>query len=375
MNGWRFALFLTMALGIWALLHLYVFQRIATVPWVHQHLPGPSLALIAALLWASYPLARLLGARHWINIAQPLEYLAATWIGALFLLFAAFLTVDILTGAGLWLRAWVPTLRSGAILVAGVLSGLAIIQGLRPPVVRDYEVPLAGLPRQHDGLVLVAISDVHLGTLIHQDWLEKRIAQIRALNPDLIAIVGDLIDHRVDHVEVLLPVLQTLRAPLGVWAVTGNHEFYAGVDSSARLLEQAGYQVLRDRWARVAPGLMIAGVDDLTTRQQFGLAGGIEHFVTTPRPAGATILLSHTPWQAETVAKTGFGLMLSGHTHGGQIWPFNYLVGLRYRHVAGRYSIHGMSLIVCRGTGTWGPRMRLWQPSEILRITLRATGA
>ena len=89
------------------------------------------------------------------------------------------------------------------------------------------------------------------------------------------------------------------------------------------------------------------------------------------RPAGATILMSHTPWETEDAARDGVGLMLSGHTHNGQIWPFTYLVKLVYPRIYGNYKVGGMSLIVCRGTGTWGPRMRLWNRSELLRITLR----
>jgi hypothetical protein len=117
---------------------------------------------------------------------------------------------------------------------------------------------------------------------------------------------------------------------------------------------------------------VLAGVDDLTARQQFGDTVNPLQQVLTNRSPGAVILLSHSPWQAETAAALGAGLMLSGHTHGGQIWPFNYLVRLRYPLVDGRHQVAGMPVIVCRGTGTWGPRMRLWRPAEILRLTLRS---
>jgi hypothetical protein len=156
-----------------------------------------------------------------------------------------------------------------------------------------------------------------------------------------------------------------------VWAVTGNHEYYAGVEQCVRLFQDAGYNVLRDAWAEVTPGLVVAGVDDLTARRQFGRGDHPLERALTNRPSGATILLSHSPWQAEVAAKLGAGLMLSGHTHNGQIWPFSYLVRLRYPLLGGWYKIGSMPVIVCRGTGTWGPRMRLWQPGEIVRIKLR----
>jgi predicted MPP superfamily phosphohydrolase len=141
-----------------------------------------------------------------------------------------------------------------------------------------------------------------------------------------------------------------------------------------RLLEAAGFEVLRDRWSEVLPGLIVAGVDDLTARQQFGDGTGHVARALNGHLAGAVVLLSHSPLEATQAARAGVGLMLSGHTHAGQIWPFGYLVRLRYPLLAGRYDVDGMPVIVCRGTGTWGPPMRLWRRSEILRITLRSAG-
>ena len=120
--------------------------------------------------------------------------------------------------------------------------------------------------------------------------------------------------------------------------------------------------------------LLVAGVDDLTARRQFGRPDRPVAKALAGRPPGAVVLLSHSPLQADTAAAAGAGLMLSGHTHDGQIWPFRWLVRLSYPLLGGRYEVAGMPVIVCRGTGTWGPRMRLWRPSEIVRITLRAPG-
>jgi hypothetical protein len=220
-------------------------------------------------------------------------------------------------------------------------------------------------------LKLVAISDLHLGTLKGERWLKKLLGRVNGLKPDMVVIVGDLVDGNVRHVETLLPALSQLRSPLGVWAVTGNHEYYAGLEPSVKLMETAGYHLLRDRWVEAAPGLIIAGVDDLTAREQFGQSDDAIEKALTNRPPGVTILLSHSPLESKRASAAGVQLMLSGHTHGGQIWPFNFLVQLKYPLLAGRYEVDGMSLIVGRGTGTWGPPMRLWRPSEILCLTLR----
>ncbi len=369
--GSRFAIFLTTVLAIWAGMHGYVFWRLHSVPWVAAHVGRRGLLVIALLLWASYPLARILESRGLDGLAQPVEFLAAAWIGALFLLFAAFLVFDAVTLGG-WLvpghanqaRGWV------AVVVAG-LAVAALVQALRPPVLREYEVRLPGLPREHDGLTAVVISDLHLGTLLGRAWASDLIRRANDLQPDVVLVVGDVIDGNAGRVEPLLPTLQQLRAPLGVWAVTGNHEYYAGIEESVRLLERAGWTVLRDRAAAAAPGLVIAGVDDLTARSHLTDGAAVTRALAD-RPPGATIFLSHTPRDAKTAADAGAGLMLSGHTHNGQIWPFSLLVRLRYPLLGGRYEQHGMPVIVCRGTGTWGPRMRLWRPSEFLRITLRA---
>ncbi len=370
----RLAVFLTVVLSIWSAMHGYVFWRLASVPWVAGHVSSSIVIGAAVVLAASFPVARLLHARGAARIGRPLEFLAANWVGVVFLLLVALLAVDLATLGGCLFAETAPSIRGWAVIAALLLSAIGFVQGFRSPVVTEHEVRLAGLPKERDGLVLVAISDLHLGTLIGEPWMRRLIGRVTRLKPDVVAIAGDLVDSEVGGLERLVPALQTLRAPLGVWAVTGNHEYYAGLDRSVALFEAAGYRVLRDCAAEVAPGLVLAGVDDLGARRQFGGRNdqAIERALAQ-RPPGAVILLSHSPLQAAKAAALGVGLMLSGHTHGGQVWPFNYLVRLSNPLVGGRYEIDGMTVIVGRGTGTWGPRMRLWQPSEILKITLRAS--
>ena len=371
MNGGRFVSFITLVLTVWALMHWYVFWRLGTIPWITAHCSHGSLVFVALGLGLSYPLARTLNARKLEVVGAPLEFAAAVWMGALFLMLAALLVVDLVTLGGWLFPEVAPTLRGAAVVVAGILALIGIVQGARAPVVRDYEVRLAGLPPERDGTTLVAVSDLHLGTLKGARWLTNLLGRIHGLKPDLVVIVGDLVDGNVRHVETLLPGLRQLRAPLGVWAVTGNHEDYAGLEPSVRLLEAAGYQLLRDRWAEAAPGLILAGVDDLTAREQFGPGEAAVAKALADRPAGATILLSHSPLAVQPAAAAGAGLMLSGHTHAGQLWPFNFLVRIKYPFLVGRYEVAGMTLIVSRGAGTWGPPMRLWRPGEILRLKLR----
>jgi hypothetical protein len=350
-------------LGLWTLAHGYVVWRLWSVPWVARRVPRWLLVALAAVLWVSFLVSRTLG---------PLEFIGMDWLAILFLIFACLLTADIVTGFGFFLPRLAPRLRGWALVAGAVLSAIALVQGMRPPVVRDYTVRLSGLPVAQDSTVVVVISDLHLGTLLGERWLAARIAQVEALRPDLVVALGDIVEGHGGTESTMVAGLRRLSAPLGVWAVTGNHEFRGGRGLGTGPLEAAGFTVLHDRWAEVRPGLVLAGVDDLTSRRRSGLGSGAVERSLAGRPRGAAVLLSHTPWQAEAAAKAGAGLMLAAHTHGGQIWPFNYLSATRYPLQAGPYVVDGMPVIVCRGTGTWGPRMRLWRPSEILRITLRA---
>jgi uncharacterized protein len=358
-------------LVVWTAMHVYVFSRASSVPFIKSHLPHGLLIGLAVFLWTSYILGRSLTHNGLPGIGSVFEHIGAAWIGLLFLLLVCMLAVDVATGFGFLFRSVVPMLR-GLALVAGVLLAIvASAQALRAPVVREYEVRMQNLAAENEGMVVVAASDTHVGALLGLAWLQDRVAQVQALKPDLILLLGDIVEGDEASQRKLLPGLRGFSAPMGVWAVTGNHEYYAGVDHCVAVLEQAGIHVLRDRWTELRPGLILAGVDDLTTRRRTTKNKDLVTPALAGRPASATILMSHTPWEVEDAARDGVGLMLSGHTHNGQIWPFTYLVKLVYPRIYGDYKVGGMTLIVCRGTGTWGPRMRLWRRSELLRITLR----
>jgi uncharacterized protein len=368
---WRFVLFIAIVLTVWTGMHAYVLWRLW--PLLPGWLGRRALLGSFAGLWVLYPLGRILVHFGFARAGAFVQALGAAWMGALFLVLACLLLADLATGFGRLLPGHTSTLRLGALAAAGLLSLAALVQGLRAPVVSEVEVRLASLPQALDGTVVVQLSDLHLGGILGRAWLERRVAQVRALRPDLIAVTGDLVDGDVEEVESLLPSLQKLRAPLGVWAVTGNHEFYAGVDRCVGLMERAGFTVLRDRAQEAAPGLVLAGVDDLTARRQFKLDGDPVGRALGSHRGETTIYLCHSPLQAEQAAGLGASLMLSGHTHAGQLWPFGYLVRIAYPRIDGRYNLGGMVLLVCRGTGTWGPPMRLFRPSEILQVTLRTS--
>jgi uncharacterized protein len=356
------------------LMHVYVFWRAATVPAFARRVPRRLLIAAGLLLWIGFVAARMLGHESSTEVARLLEAAGMTWVGILFLIFAAMLATDVVTGFGLLFPQRAPVLRGWALLAGVMLAAFALVQGYRPPVIERYEVELAGLPRELDGLVVAGISDLHLGRQHDAAQLADVVARVRTARPDLTVLVGDIFEGHGTIAPELPAILRGLVAPLGVWGVLGNHEFFGSARRSVRMNGEANAKVLRNRWVQLAPGLVLAGIDDLTAARRDGVTISLPRALAG-RPAGATILLSHTPWQAETAAREGVGLMLSAHTHGGQIWPFSYLVRLVYPRIEGRYEVEGMTLIVCRGTGTWGTRMRLWRPGEIALITLRSPAA
>jgi len=338
---------------------------------VSRHVSLNVLIGIGVLLWAIFFIGRVYGHGGSGALAAITEFFGMLWMGVLFLLFIPVLTTDLITLFGLLMPRIAPSIRGWALVAGAVLSIIALVQGLRPPVVQRYEVRLPDLPPAMDETVIVAMSDLHLGALIGKRWLAARVAQVRKERPDLVVFLGDLFEGHGPPEDELLSILRSLSAPLGVWAVPGNHEFYGGRNRSMHMIDATGIQLLRNRRVELRPGFILAGVDDLTAKSRAGQGGDFISQVLAGRPRGATILFSHTPWQTEKAALAGASLMLCGHTHGGQIWPFGYLVRRTYPLLAGRYEVSGMPVIVSRGAGTWGPRMRLWHPGEILRVTLR----
>jgi predicted MPP superfamily phosphohydrolase len=223
-----------------------------------------------------------------------------------------------------------------------------------------------------DGFRIVQLSDVHVGQTIGKGFIEALVAQVNALQPDLIAITGDLVDGSVEHLADAVAPLAGLKARHGVFFVTGNHEYYSGVAEWLPFLTGLGIRVLRNE--RVAVGhdgmaFDLAGVDDW-------LADGLGHGPDLPKalagrdPDRPVVLLAHQPRAIFEAARLGVALQLSGHTHGGQIFPFNFLVGLQQPYVSGLHRHGDCQIYVSRGTGYWGPPMRVGAPAEVTCIAL-----
>ena len=364
-----FGIVLTLAVTF---MHVYVFFRTGTLPVVKRCVPPQVIITAGVALWLVFVAGRTAGRTENGIFSYSLELCGMTWMGVLFILFMLILAADLVTGFGFMLPRANSMLR-GTALGAGLLfSIIGLYQGLRQPVVRHYEVSVPGLGRNLEGKTIVAVSDLHIESALRKDRLSGVADKIRSLKPDMVVFAGDIFDGHGTPDREIQNVLSRIEAPLGVWGVLGNHEFYNGLHRNMDLLEPSGIRFLRNRWTEPVPGLIVAGVDDLSVASRFSKQKEFVHQSLKDRPEGTTILLSHTPDSIETAAGLGVDLMLCGHTHGGQIWPFGYLVKLRYPFLAGLHKIGDMELVVSRGAGTWGARMRLWHPNEIVQIVLHS---
>jgi hypothetical protein len=359
---------------IGSLLHFYVASRLYKIGPIRQRISAPAWWPGAVLIWLLYLAGVQIGDEALDWRWWPGQF-AMTWLGILFVMALCLLVADIVTGFGLWWRRPAPRLIAVAAAAGVFLSGFGIYQGVRAPRIVEHELVLKDLPTQLDGTVLVAVTDLHLGAQRRSDWMERRVEQINDIAPAAVLMVGDQVEDNPVGEPQLPAVLRGLQAPLGVWAVTGNHEFYGDVDSTLAEFEAGGVRWLRNATVELAPGLVLAGIDDIgrTMRNGGDYVGGLDQ-VLPERTSAATILLSHIPADSiiEQAASRGVDLMLSGHTHGGQIWPFSYLVKREFPQLVGEHKIGDMTLVISRGAGSWGPRMRLWQPGEILKLTLRS---
>jgi predicted MPP superfamily phosphohydrolase len=273
-------------------------------------------------------------------------------------------------------RALLQSLAHAGVAAAGFAIGGAAALGARMrPAIERITLPIEGLAPGLQGLRIVQISDIHVGPTIRRGAIETLVSEVNALQPDLIAVTGDLVDGSVRALAPHVAPLAELRAPLGTWFVTGNHEYYSGAEPwCAHCSEALGMRVLLDSHAVVRHGgaeIVVGGVADLHASQI------VPRHISDPQAAFAgaprgdlRLLLAHQPESIEATAGLGVHVQLSGHTHGGQYFPFTWLIRLVKRWSRGLHRVGDTWLYVNRGTTWWGPPMRLDSRQEITVLEL-----
>ena len=370
--------FVTTLLALSVLLHVYIGMRLLPAMDLSTggHAVAIALLLVSALLVPAGLLSTRLKRVRWSDQISWAGMLAMGLFSSLLVLTVLRdLTLLVLSAAGGASAALLHESALAVPLLAAAVTLAGFVNARRLARVVEVKVPIEGLPAELEGYTLVQISDIHVGPTIKRGYLNAIVTRVNGLQADAIAITGDLVDGSVARLRLHTEPLARLAARDGVFFVTGNHEYYSGAEQWIHELRRLGLTVLLNQHVvrrRGAASLVIAGVTDYSGHHfheshrsdpQAALRGA-------PRDAAARILLAHQPRSAEAGAAAGFDLQLSGHTHGGQFFPWNLFVPLQQPFTAGLNRLRTLWVYTSRGTGYWGPPKRFGAPSEITRLRL-----
>jgi predicted MPP superfamily phosphohydrolase len=364
-------LFIIVALSIYTVMHLVAYWGMR--PLLVNHPAVPSLVVAWMALMTAAPFAvRFLERQGFELAARGVAWVGYTWMGFLFLAFSLFACIGavelILFVAGRFAPALADLTIHGAVtatlaclLVLGV--GLYGIYEAKCLTVERVELTSEKLtPSQ--SIRIAQVSDLHLGLMLREEVLAPVVLKLAELKPDLIVATGDVVDAQINHIDELIELWRQIDAPLGKYAILGNHETYAGVAQSMEFLQNSGFTVLRNEARELGEALTLIGLDYERHAEEPVLMGGQDN-------ARYKVVLKHVPTVRPDVMGL-FDLQLSGHTHKGQIFPFNLITGMKFPMLAGLYRLSGGSnLYTSRGTGTWGPPMRVGAPPEITLIEIK----
>jgi len=365
------------------LVHVYIAARLipalAVSPWAQ---------IAVALLIAASALSLQLGFNRWRSGSRERSkrdqvMLTAGFVALGFLSSLAVLTlVRDFVLVGIWiteqLGLTVATFSAWSALAVPALATLMTVWGLinarRTAGVVDVDIPIADLPQPLHGFTIVQISDIHVGPTIKGGYVQSIVDAVNRLQADMVAVTGDLVDGTVAQLRPHVAPLRELNSRHGTYFVTGNHEYYSGVHGWLDELRGLGLNVLLNEHVVLRhndAALVIAGVTDYSGHHFDPAHRSDPAAAAADAPAHALkILLAHQPRSAPAAARAGFHLQISGHTHGGQFWPWIFFVRWQQPFTAGLHRLHNLWVYVSRGTGYWGPPKRFGAPSEITRLRL-----
>lgn len=361
--------------------HIYLYRRLVRDVTKNPRLRRGGLVGIVAMTLVV--IGTLFSFRIYPAMPEPIAVSAWTWLGVAMYLFL--ITLALSAAKWIALRAapkpvnperrefLSKAVATTAIVSAAGVSSLGVYRAFTMPVITDVQVKLPGLPKALDGFTLLQLSDVHIGSVIRQRFIDEVVRHCASVKPDAVVMTGDLVDGSVEHLGETAARLMRMPSRYGTFFCTGNHDYYSGDVEWSAALEQMGVTVLRNRFVTVGDATAsfdLIGVDDYGARREGHGGWDLEKAVAGRDPSRASVLLAHQPAGFEEVVKKGLGLQLSGHTHGGQLFPFTAGVKLAWKNSVGRYDEGNTALYVSRGTGFWGPPMRVGSPPEIVRVTL-----
>jgi uncharacterized protein len=358
-----FVFFIVIALSVYTAIHGFVYWRLASGLALT---PAQCLALKLLLVAGAMTFIAAEFLNRLIPL-YPLLYAGSLWLGAIAIALAVFLLELVFS---LLFPHQRRLLVLAALAIVFLISAFSMLNVALGPVLRQVKIPVRGLAADLDGFTIVQLSDLHLGNLTSLTRLRRIVSRVNDLRPDLICITGDVLDGDICQGEDYCQLLLELKAKHGVVAVTGNHEFYAGIDLFLELARKSNWRVLRNQNWNLDGRLDIIGLDD-DAGKSFKFSG--PDLFAALRSAAANIpkiLLYHRPSGFAKAVRQGIDLQLSGHTHAGQIPPMDFLVWLIYKYPSGLYRSGQSHIYTSSGTGTWGPPMRFLSRSEIVKLVL-----
>jgi hypothetical protein len=365
-------LFLLTFLSLYGGINFYFFFRARSI--LHFSGFGQGLIIVLLLLLIIAPvIVRALEAMHYEQLARLAACVGYVWMAFVFLFFCLSVSLELIRGihkliVGDTGALTLKTVTFGmSVLIAASLVVYGYIDAQRIRV-RNLQITTDQVLPGEGKLRIVQISDVHVGIIIRNSRLDPLLRSIREARPDMLVSTGDLLDGELDNIMGDAARFAEIPTPGGKYAVLGNHEYYAGLDRSMEFTRAAGFTILRDDVIQAA-GITILGSDDITGRS-FAPTGKRQAFkkALSEKRDGFVLLLKHQP---HIDPDANFHLMLSGHTHGGQIYPFGLLVKIYFPHIYGLINLAPQKMLyISRGTGTWGPPVRIFAPPEITVIDL-----
>lgn len=368
------SLFLLSFFMLYGALHYYLFTKTQKV--LAWGIPGTVALIFFLLLMVLSPyLTYFLQVSGFPPAARTLALAGYTWMGLAFMSFWCFLVLDVYRLL-LYLGQFTPfnfsslALPPRAAFFGSLLFSLAVVVygSFEAWTIRTERITLrsAKIPRELGRLKIVQITDVHLGLIVREGRLSRILEAVKKAEPDILISSGDLVDGQISDLKGCAALLREVQPRLGKFAITGNHEFYAGLSEALEFTREAGFSILRGEAVTVAGALNIAGVDD-PAGQAYGLSRLVperELLLRLPRDK-FTLFLKHRPLVDEGTLGL-FDLQMSGHTHQGQIFPFPLLTRIFFKYVGGSFALPGQSFLhVSRGSGTWGPPIRFLAPPEV----------
>ncbi len=378
----NFIIFYTVVLTVYLLVNYYIFSR----GWqsLSSGSKGRTIYLVLFLfLSLSYIAGRILE-RFWLG--PPTNFLVwsgSFWLGAMLYFTLILVIIDIMRLANMALpvipSAWLINAENTRMVLFKTITPAVFIIIMVAHIntwftkINHIDITIDGRNSQMNSVSLVLVSDIHLGSLTPKNRISRIVGEINSLEPDIIVLAGDILDEDLGPVlhRDLGSAIKNLYAPLGVYGITGNHEYIGGVDKATEYLTSHGIKLIRDSVVKINNSFYLAGREDVSINMfSDKTRKSAKELLKNTGDDLPVILLDHQPFNLEKAAAAGADLQLSGHTHHGQVWPINFITRAVYDISRGYGEVDGMQVYVSNGIGTWGPPMRLGSRPEIVNLKI-----